>query len=42
MSEVLEVSAEQVEWLAELTGGGENSREVQGLEGREIRVYWVI
>ncbi len=42
MSESLEVSAEQVERLAGLTGGGENSREVQGVEGREIRVYWVI
>ena len=41
MSEVLEVSAEQVERLAALTGGGENSREVQGLNGREIRVYEV-
>ena len=41
MSEVMEVSAEQVERLAALTGGGENSREVQGLEGREIRVYGV-
>ena len=42
MSEVLEVSAEQVERLAELTGGGTNSRGAQGLGGREIRVYWVI
>ena len=39
MAEVLEVSAEQVEWLAGLTGGGENSREVQALNGRGIRVY---
>lgn len=39
LSEVMEVSAEQVERLAVLTGGGENSREVQGLEGREINVY---
>ena len=42
MAEVLEVSGEQVERLAGLTGGGENSREVQGLEGRGIRVYGVI
>ena len=41
MSEVLEVSAEQVERLAGLTGGGENSREVQELNGRGIRVYGV-
>ena len=41
MSEVLEVSGEQVERLAGLTGGGENSREVQGLEGREIVAYEV-
>ena len=39
LSEVLEVSAEQVERLAALTGGGENSREVQGLNGREIVSY---
>ena len=42
LSEVLDVSAEQVERLAGLTGGGTNSREVQGLEGREIRVYGVL
>ena len=39
LSEVLEVSAEQVERLAGLTGGGENSREVQGLNGRSIISY---
>lgn len=39
LSEVLEVSAEQVERLAGLTGGGTNSREVQVLNGREIEVY---
>ncbi len=39
LSEVLEVSAEQVERLAGLTGGGENSREVQRLEGRSIVSY---
>lgn len=39
LSEVLEVSAEQVERLSALTGEGENSREVQGLEGREIVSY---
>ncbi len=39
MSEALEVSAEQVEQLAALTGGGENSREVQGLNGRGIMRY---
>ncbi len=39
MSEVLEVSAEQVERVAALTGGGTNSREVQGLNGREIVGY---
>ena len=42
MAEVLEVSGEQVERLAGLVGGGTNSREVQGLEGRGIRVYGVI
>ena len=41
MSEVLEVSAEQVERLAALTGGGENSREVQGSDGREIIAYGI-
>lgn len=41
MSEVLEVSAEQVERLAALTGGGTNSREIQGLDERDIRVYEV-
>lgn len=39
MSEVLEVSEEQVERLAALTGGGENSREIQPLHGRMIRAY---
>ena len=39
MSGVLEVSVEQVERLAGLTGGGENSRGAQGLAGREIRAY---
>ena len=39
LSEVLEVSAEQVERLAGLTGGGMNSREIQGLNGREITSY---
>lgn len=38
MSEVLEVSGEQVERLAALTGGWTNSREVQGLNGRGIRI----
>ena len=41
LSEALEVSAEQVERLAALTGGGENSREVQGLNGRGIISYGV-
>lgn len=41
MSEVLEVSAEQVERLAGLTGGGTNSREVQGLNRRGIVEYGV-
>ena len=41
MSEILEVSAEQVEQLAALTGGGTNSREVQELNGRGIRGYKV-
>ena len=39
LSEALEVSAEQVERLSALTGGGENSREVQGLNGRGIISY---
>ena len=39
MSEVLEVSEEQVERLAALTGGGENSREIQPLNERMIRAY---
>ena len=39
MSEVLEVSEEQVEQLAALTGGGTNSRELQPLNGREITAY---
>ena len=39
MSEVLEVSEEQVQRLAALTGGGENSREIQSLNGRLIRAY---
>ena len=39
LSEALEVSAEQVERLAALTGGGENSREVQGLNERGIVGY---
>lgn len=39
LSEVLEVSAEQVEQLAALTGGGTNSREIQGLNGRSIISY---
>ena len=41
MSEIQEVSAEQVEQLAAHTGGGTNSREVQTLNGREITVYGV-
>ena len=41
MSEILEVSAEQVERLAALTGGGENSREAQGLNRREIVAYGI-
>ena len=41
ISEVLEVSAEQVERLSALTGGGENSREVRGLNGREVWAYGV-
>lgn len=41
LSEVLEVSAEQVERLAGLTGGGTNSREVQALNGRGIVGYGV-
>ena len=41
LSDVLEVSAEQVERLAALTGGGENSREVQGLNGRSIISYGI-
>ena len=41
LSEVLDVSAEQVERLAALTGGGENSREVQRLEERGIVSYGV-
>ena len=39
LSEALEVSAEQVERLAALTGGGTNSREVQRLNGREVVDY---
>ena len=41
LSEVLEVSAEQAERLAGLIGGGENSREIQRLKGREIKGYEV-
>ena len=39
LSEVLAVSSEQVERMAALTGGGENSREIQALNGREIVAY---
>lgn len=39
MSEALEVSAERVERLSALTGGGGNSWEVQGLNEREIVGY---
>ena len=41
LSEALEVSVEQVERLAALTGGGENSRDVQGLHGRRIVGYGI-
>ena len=39
MSEVLEVSEEQVRQLAALTGGGTNSRPIQPLNGREIKAH---
>jgi len=39
MSEVLEVSEEQVSGIAALTGGGTNNRELQPLNGREIRAF---
>ena len=39
MSEPLEVSEEQAAQLSALTGGGENNREVQPLNGREIRLH---
>ena len=39
MSEALEVSEEQAAQLSALTGGGANNRELQPLNGREIRLY---
>ena len=36
MSEILTISAEQVARLSALTGGGENSRGVQALNGRRV------
>lgn len=39
MSDILEVSNEQVGGMAALTGGGTNNREVQPLNGREIREF---
>ncbi len=41
MSEILEVSEEQVTQLAALTGGGTNNRAVQPLNGRQIAVHQV-
>ena len=41
MSEVLDVSEEQVTQLAALTGGGTNSRPIQPLNGREIKAHCV-
>ena len=39
MSEIQEISSEQVQQLAALTGGGTNSRPLQPLGNRRIRVY---
>lgn len=39
MSEVLEVSEEQVSSIAALTGGGTSNRKLQPLNGREIRAF---
>ena len=39
LSEVLEVSEEQVKTLAAATGGGTNNRELQPLNGREILAF---
>lgn len=39
MSEPLEVSEEQVAQLSALTGGAPNNRELQPLNGREIRLH---
>ena len=39
MSEAQEISEEQADQLAALTGGGANNREVQPLNGREIRLH---
>ena len=39
MSEIQEISSEQVQQLAALTGGGTNSRPLQPLGSRGIRVY---
>ena len=41
MSDVLEVSEEQVREIAALTGGGTNNREIQPLNGRVIRAFEV-
>ena len=41
MSDVLEVSAEQVREIAALTGGGANNRELQPLNDRKIRAFQV-
>ena len=39
LAETLEISEEQVTRLAALTGGGPNNREIQPLNGREIRLH---
>ena len=39
MSEVAEVSEEQVTQLAALTGGGTNNRTIQPLNGRQITAH---
>ena len=39
MSEIAEVSEEQVTQLAALTGGGTNNRTIQPLNGREITAH---
>ena len=41
MSDVLEVSEEQVREIAALTGGSTNNREIQPLNGRVIRAFKV-